>query len=204
MVDTDAKRCRRFRLGLNPDVFKGLITFRERDYADLVDMARKTEKSLHNCCDKQESNKKSKTDGAAFGRFGGSSNMGGQQGSQSVENQSVGRTQDGSSGWSKGESEQGASKQAMSGTATTRYCFNCGAADHMAKECPSAARGPKCFSCGEFGHRAVQCPHAQAPAASSVGSVQGGRGGGAGGSSAPARVYAIIHQGAQASAIEPY
>ncbi|KAH7851763.1 hypothetical protein Vadar_016257 [Vaccinium darrowii] len=60
LVDTDAKRCRRFRLGLNPDVFKGLITFRERDYVDLVDMARKTEKSLHNCGDKQESKKKVK------------------------------------------------------------------------------------------------------------------------------------------------
>lgn len=81
----------------------------------------------------------------------------------------------------------------MSGTTTTRYCFNCGAADHMAKECPSAARGPKCFSCGEFGHRAVQCPRAQAPAASSVGSVQGSRGRGAEGSSAPARVYAVTH-----------
>ncbi|KAH7854180.1 hypothetical protein Vadar_011106 [Vaccinium darrowii] len=202
LVDTDAKRCRQFRLGLNPDVFKGLITFRERDYADLVDMARRTEKSLHNCGDKQESNKKSKTEGAAFETFSGSNNEGEQQRSQSVGNQSAGRTQGGSSGWWKGESEQGANKQAMSGIATTRYCFNCGAADHMAKECPSAARGPKCFSCGEFGHRAVQCPHAQTPAASSVGSVQGGRGGGAGGSSAPARVYALIHQGAQASADE--
>lgn len=60
MVDTDANRCKQFRQGLNLDMCKRLITFRERDYADLVDMARKTEKSMHNYRDKQESNKKSK------------------------------------------------------------------------------------------------------------------------------------------------
>ncbi|KAH7842109.1 hypothetical protein Vadar_001570 [Vaccinium darrowii] len=199
MVDTDAKRCRRFRLGLNPNVLKELVIFRERDYADLVEMARKAEKSLRDCRDKSEFNKRSKTEGAAFGRFGGSNSRGGQQRSQSFGNQSSGRTAGGSSGWWKGKAGQGANKQAVSGSTTTNHCFNCGGANHMAKECPSAARGPKCFTCGEFGHRAVQCSRVPASAASSVGSVQGGRGGGAGGSSAPGRVYAITRQGAQAS-----
>ncbi|KAH7866352.1 hypothetical protein Vadar_019277 [Vaccinium darrowii] len=126
MVDTDAKRCRRFRLGLNPNVLKELVIFQERDYADLVEMARKAEKSLRDCRDKSEFNKRSKTKGAAFGKFGGGNSKGGQQ-------------------------------------------------------------------------RAVQCSRVPAPAASSVGSVQGGRGGGAGGSLAPGRVYAITRQGAQAS-----
>ncbi|KAH7865515.1 hypothetical protein Vadar_007640 [Vaccinium darrowii] len=90
MVDTDAKRCRRFRLGLNPNVLKELVIFRERDYADLVEMARKAEKSLRDCRDKSEFNKRSKTEGAAFGRFGGGNSRGGQQRSQSFGNQSSG------------------------------------------------------------------------------------------------------------------
>ncbi|KAH7851345.1 hypothetical protein Vadar_010236 [Vaccinium darrowii] len=115
MVDTDAKRCRRLRLGLNPNVLKGLVTFRERDYADLVEMARKAEKSLLDCRDKSEFNKRSKTEGAAFGKFGGSNSRGGQQRSQSFGNQSSGRTAGGSSGWWKGKSGHGANKQAVSG-----------------------------------------------------------------------------------------
>ncbi|KAH7835041.1 hypothetical protein Vadar_022305 [Vaccinium darrowii] len=85
------------------------------------------------------------------------------------------------------------------GTATTRYCFKCGATDHTAKECPNAVRGPKYFTYDEFGLRAMQCPRAQTLAASSVGNVQGDRGGRAGRSSTPGKVHAITHQGAQAS-----
>ena len=41
LVSTDDRRCQRFHFGLNSSIATRLIAFRERDYANLVDMARK-------------------------------------------------------------------------------------------------------------------------------------------------------------------
>ena len=39
LIPTNLDRCQRFRYGLHPSVATRLTAFRERDYADLVDMA---------------------------------------------------------------------------------------------------------------------------------------------------------------------
>jgi hypothetical protein len=38
-------------------------------------------------------------------------------------------------------------------------CFNCGASDHMARNCPHPKDfATQCHNCGEMGHRAKDCP----------------------------------------------
>ncbi|KAG5531849.1 hypothetical protein RHGRI_026454 [Rhododendron griersonianum] len=197
LVNTEAKRCHRFRKGLSSKVTTRLTTYEKEEYALLVEMAKRVENDYN---DNRESYKKNKTEGAAFGKSGGGNSRGGGQKSQVTKTQDLGKSQGGSSGWWKGKAEQGPSRQTMSGATTmSRQCFSCGSTNHLKRDCPSALKSIKCYTCGEVGHMAAQCPRAPTPVASSVGSVQGGRGGGASGSTAPGRVFAITRQGAQAS-----
>ncbi|XP_058195949.1 uncharacterized protein LOC131312301 [Rhododendron vialii] len=200
LVNTEEKRCQRFRKGLSLKVATRLTTYEQEEYARLVEMARRVGKDIQDYNDSRESYKKSKTEGAAFGKSGGGTSKGRGQKSQVTRTQDFGKSQGGSTGWWKGKAEQGPSRQTVSGATTmTRRCFNCGSTDHLMRDCLNTTKGFRCFTCGEVGHMAVQCPRVQAPVASSVGSVQGGKGGGAGSSTAPGRVFAITRHGAQAS-----
>jgi hypothetical protein len=38
-----------------------------------------------------------------------------------------------------------------------RNCFTCGQPNHVSKDCPKRAQGPKCYKCGERGHVASKC-----------------------------------------------
>ena len=42
LVDTEQMKCMRFHMGLAPRLVTKLLPYREKNYADLVDMARKT------------------------------------------------------------------------------------------------------------------------------------------------------------------
>ncbi|KAH7865392.1 hypothetical protein Vadar_005987 [Vaccinium darrowii] len=198
LVDTDAKKCRRFRLGLDADVGAGLTSFRERDYADLVDMARKIGKDVERKASEREQYKKSRTETG--------------QGSQASK----------SGGYYKGESEfqhlkgqsgfkqpsgQGVSRQSMgkesgsSGGAGSYQCFRCGAPGHRVRDCPETKREIRCFNCGEMGHIAAQCTRPRVPTSSSAGSASIGRGtssvgrdGSTGSFTTPGRVFAMIRQ----------
>lgn len=45
--------------------------------------------------------------------------------------------------------------------ANPNACFNCGASDHMARNCPHPKDfATQCHNCGEMGHRAKDCPNA--------------------------------------------
>lgn len=45
--------------------------------------------------------------------------------------------------------------------ANPNACFNCGASDHMARNCPHPKDfATQCHNCGETGHRAKDCPNA--------------------------------------------
>ena len=63
LVDTEEKKCKRFRMGLSPEVRKELSTFREADYADLVDIARKSENESLALVESQHVSKKGKFEG---------------------------------------------------------------------------------------------------------------------------------------------
>ena len=63
LVATDDHRCQRFRFGLNSSITTRLTSFRERDYADLVDMARKIGRDVEELNEKR----------LQRGRFGGKS-----------------------------------------------------------------------------------------------------------------------------------
>lgn len=39
-----------------------------------------------------------------------------------------------------------------------KCCFNCGSAEHDARSCTDADKGPKCFRCNDYGHIAPKCP----------------------------------------------
>jgi len=39
-----------------------------------------------------------------------------------------------------------------------RYCYNCGAEDHVSANCPSKAKSIKYFRCDTFSHTALKCP----------------------------------------------
>ncbi|KAF7129703.1 hypothetical protein RHSIM_Rhsim10G0111100 [Rhododendron simsii] len=193
MVDTEVKKCNRFRLGLSSQVATRLRIYKTEDYAALVEMARKVGNDIQDYKDSQQSNKKKKLEGTTFGKSGGGSDKGGQQKSQGFGNQNFGKSQGGSSGGWKGKSGQGTGKQITGGSTTTgtRQCFNCGSTDHLLRECTIGVKNFRCFACGEAGHMAAQCPQKQAPAASSVGSVQGGRGKGASRLNSKSRQYSI-------------
>ncbi|KAF7150567.1 hypothetical protein RHSIM_Rhsim02G0129900 [Rhododendron simsii] len=107
MVDTEVKKCKRFRLGLSPKVLTKLITYETEDYAALVEMARKVGNDIQDYKDSQQANKKNKIEGTTFGKSGGGSDRGGQQKSQGSGNQNFGKSQGGSSGGWKGKSGQG-------------------------------------------------------------------------------------------------
>ncbi|KAG5552266.1 hypothetical protein RHGRI_010371 [Rhododendron griersonianum] len=152
LVNTEEKRCQRFRLRLSSKVATRLITYKQEEYARLVEMARRVGKDIQDYNDSWKSYKKSKTEGVVFGKSGGGTSKGGSQKSQ------VTRTQD-----------FGNHKVVRQGSGRGRQ------------------------------NKDLVGRQAQAPVASSVGSVQGGRGGGAGSSTAPSRVFAITRQRAQAS-----
>ncbi|KAF7141415.1 hypothetical protein RHSIM_Rhsim06G0134400 [Rhododendron simsii] len=142
LVSTEEKRCQRFRKGLLPKVATRLTTYKQEEYARLVEMARMVGKDIQDLNDSRESYKKSKTEGATFGKFGGGTSKGGGQKSQFTKTQDFGKSHGGSSGQWKGKTEQGPNRQTISGATTmTRRCFNCGSTDHLMRDCPNTTKG---------------------------------------------------------------
>ena len=60
LVSTDERRCQRFFRGLNGGIASRLISFRERDYVDLVDMASRIGKDILEASERRARNKNSK------------------------------------------------------------------------------------------------------------------------------------------------
>ncbi|XP_058183425.1 uncharacterized protein LOC131301259 [Rhododendron vialii] len=60
MVDTEGKEGRRFRKGLEDNVRTRITAYKEKDYADLVDMANKVGKDVEEMFEKREQTKRSK------------------------------------------------------------------------------------------------------------------------------------------------
>ena len=72
LVSTDDRRCQRFRCGLNSSIATRLTSFRERDYADLVYMARKIGRDVEEMNEKRFHRNKfgGKSSGATSGGGG--------------------------------------------------------------------------------------------------------------------------------------
>ncbi|KAF7128193.1 hypothetical protein RHSIM_Rhsim11G0061300 [Rhododendron simsii] len=113
LVNTEEKRCQQFRKGLSSKVATRLTTYEQEEYARLVEMARRVGKDIQDYNDNRESYKKSKTEGAAFGKFGGGTSKGGGQKSQVTRIQDFGKSQGGLSGCWKGKAEQGPNRQTV-------------------------------------------------------------------------------------------
>ncbi|KAF7129575.1 hypothetical protein RHSIM_Rhsim10G0121700 [Rhododendron simsii] len=127
---------------------KGLTTYEQKDYAQLVEMARRVGKDIQDYNDNRESYKKNKTKGAAFGKSGGGNSKGGGQKSQVTKTQDLGKSQGGSTGWWKGKSGQETDRQTVNGATTMScQCFSCGSTDHLKRDCPSALKSVKCYTC---------------------------------------------------------
>ena len=60
LVSTNEHRCQRFRHGLNGGITSRIISFRERDYVDLVDMASRIGKDIIDVSERRVSNNNSK------------------------------------------------------------------------------------------------------------------------------------------------
>ena len=70
-----------------------------------------------------------------------------------------------------------------------RKCYNCGATDHIARECPKGMREIKCFKCGKLGHKANGCNEPTMSVGSAIGGPSGQKPQG--------RVFALDRQAAQ-------
>ncbi|KAF7151632.1 hypothetical protein RHSIM_Rhsim02G0020600 [Rhododendron simsii] len=107
LVSTEEKRCQRFRKGLLPKVATRLTTYEQEEYARLVEMARMVGKDIQDLNDSRESYKKSKTEGATFGKSGGGNSKGGGQKSQITKAQDFGKSQVVRRGNGKGNRDKG-------------------------------------------------------------------------------------------------
>ncbi|XP_058189203.1 uncharacterized protein LOC131306791 [Rhododendron vialii] len=175
MVDTEEKKGRRFRKGLEDNVRTRITPYKEKDYADLVDMANKIGKDVEEMFEKREQTKKSKIAASQVrqaSKSGGDYKVGSKF--QHLKGQSDFKQQ---SGQGREVSKQSVNREGgSSGRGTFFQCFRCGSPDHRVRDCPEAGKGIKCYNCGEMGHMSTQCPKSRAPAASSVGNVPVGRG----------------------------
>jgi len=74
LVDTDEKKCRRFKAGLETNVRTRLTSYRHESYADLVDMARQVGKDVEQMLNEREQIKRIKTElsqASRASKFGG-------------------------------------------------------------------------------------------------------------------------------------
>ncbi|XP_058208197.1 uncharacterized protein LOC131321211 [Rhododendron vialii] len=208
MVDTEEKKSRRFRGGLEDNVRTRMMIYKEKDYADLIETTKKIGKDVEEMFSKREQSKKGKFEARQASQGGKSSafHRGGGE-FQHLKGQSEGKQQ-GSQSYEASKPSFGRGSSS-SGRGTPFQCYRCGSPDHRMRDCPESGKGFKCFRCGKMGHIATHCTKPQASGASSSGSVPAGRGmnvgrpvrrgGGAGGTIAPGRVFAMTRQNVQAT-----
>ena len=192
MVNTKDKKCRKFHEELNANVKNRMNPFRERNYADLIDMARQIGKNVQ---DYRERRKRGRFDFRSE-----SQQSGGQKPQQQRQSQSYSGSQRGRGPREQGRQSQSSGGQSMSRDSSgVRNCFRCGSVDHLVRDCPMKMQTFRCYNCNEMGHIASQCPKPKVNPASSAASVSGGKGKGVATSTAPGRVFAMTRQGADAS-----
>ncbi|XP_058224986.1 uncharacterized protein LOC131334124 [Rhododendron vialii] len=185
-----------------------MTSYKEKDYADLIETTKKIGKDVEKMFSKREQSKKSKFEArqaSQRGKLGGFYRGGG--GFQHLKGQSEGKQQ-GSQSYEASKPSFGRGSSS-SGRGTPFQCYWCGSPDHCMRDCLELGKGFKCFRCGEIGHIATHCTKLQALGASSSGSVPAGRGtnlggsvgrgGRAGGTTAPGRVFAMTRQNVQAT-----
>ena len=176
LVNTDEKRCQRFKCGLIPPIATRLTGYRETSYVDLVDTARKMEKDMETMKAYRERTKRSRG-----GSFENKDN--GAFRNEEVRSQSKKFSKPSESRFSK----QGAQSQgSIQGSSATRLCFRCSLADHLVKDCVSENSGKiRCFGCGEHGHTKPQCPKKEMSKAYKAATRDENRTG---------RVFTLVHQ----------
>ncbi|XP_057465723.1 uncharacterized protein LOC130755341 [Actinidia eriantha] len=160
LVNTEAKKCKRFENGLNPSFRLYVISQRIRNFSDLLDCARRVEP-------KKEQRKEFKGSWEPRQMSVGTSST--TSGSFSKK-----RQRDSTQG-SVGQQSFGASIPASSSNPSNPgrisksqiVCHRCNQPGHIRSECPQRV----CYNCGQQGHISTNCPQGK-NTHSGVGSVQ--------------------------------
>ena len=180
-VNTEAKRARRFQLGLKQWIQNRVSMLEITDYATLVQKASIVEAGSEQSLKNKEV-KKRKFDSRGKSSFGGSFSSKTARGtvSQPTKNTGFRRAESvsvGQSGRQGGMSHFSQSRPPLPdcktcgkrhlGECTLKsvVCYKCNKTGHYSNNCPQG--GPKCFECGKMGHMKKNCPSAN-PAGSRI------------------------------------
>ena len=124
LVSTDERRCQRFRHGLNEGIASRLISFRERDYADLVDMASRIGQDIVRMAEKR-----ARSNDSGAGNFSGRSGFSKDGSGRSHFKKPYDRNQSG-----KGETKQNSGEQSVNrGSFDGQRCYKCDKLGHIAR-----------------------------------------------------------------------
>ena len=125
LVSTDERHCHRFRYGINGSIASRLISFRERDYADLVDMASRIGRDIM-----ETSERRARSGKFQKGFFGGN-NYSKAGSEKTVSKKPYDRNRVG-----KSDNKQNAgSRSTNRDTFGERRCYKCDAVGDIAREC---------------------------------------------------------------------
>ena len=171
-----------------------LVPFRERDYADLVDMERRIGRNIEEYAEKRAL--KGKSGGKNFGgNSGGGSYAKGNNG-KSFSKKPYDRPK---SGREDGR-QNGDTRSVNRSSGNTRRCFKCDETGHIAIDCQGSKQdfSVRCFTCGELGHKLPQCPKKHSVAVSFVGNAPSAANKGKGIATTSGRVFALSKKDAEA------
>ncbi|XP_057497349.1 uncharacterized protein LOC130782069 [Actinidia eriantha] len=174
MVRTEEMKCRRFEQGLDLQIRSRVAMFEINIYSDLVNKARIAEREVMELQNRREQFKRRRFDqGAGTSRQSTMVEQSGAQTSAGSARPSGSR----STGSSRGRGSWRPSARPVptrSDNTGGIVCYRCGVEGHMVRDCPMPWVD-KCYRCGQPGHISRNCTQGSA-AASSVGSIGGGRG----------------------------